>query len=225
MSRALFIIDVQNDFTEGGALGVTGGAEVAARVTRYLEAHAGEYRAIFASRDWHDPDNDNGGHFARDAEPDFVHTWPVHCVAGTTGADYHPALKTGKVTYHIRKGQGVPAYSIFEGGPKPAPLCTTCSTSTGSTAWTSWASPRTTAFAPLPWMRLRRDSTSACSPTWWPGWRRHRPRQPWRSLCTPVQSSQFLHKMHSNQPEMMSDIDSMSSQRCACCSGSTLLRK
>ncbi|MFJ8895713.1 isochorismatase family protein [Leifsonia sp. NPDC102414] len=115
MGKALFIIDVQNDFTEGGALGVEGGAAVAAGISGYLAAHSGEYAAIFASRDWHDADNDNGGHFATDAAPDFVHTWPRHCVAGTTGADYHPALDTSAVTFHIRKGQGVPAYSIFEG--------------------------------------------------------------------------------------------------------------
>ena len=115
MSRALFIIDVQNDFTEGGALGVEGGSAVAEGITRFLADHAGDYTAIFASRDWHDAGNDNGGHFATDAEPDFVTTWPVHCVAGTNGAAYHPALKTDKVTFHIRKGQGVPAYSIFEG--------------------------------------------------------------------------------------------------------------
>ncbi|MFF1633520.1 isochorismatase family protein [Leifsonia sp. NPDC058248] len=115
MSRALFIIDVQNDFTEGGSLGVEGGAAVAAAITRYLAEHARDYSVIFASRDWHDAGNDNGGHFATDAPPDFVNTWPVHCVAGTEGAAYHPALKTDKVTFHIRKGQGVPAYSIFEG--------------------------------------------------------------------------------------------------------------
>lgn len=115
MSRALFIIDVQNDFTEGGALGVEGGAAVAAGISRYLAEHADEYTAIFASRDWHDADNDNGGHFAVDAAPDFVSSWPPHCVAGTTGAEYHPALDTERVTFHIRKGQGVPAYSIFEG--------------------------------------------------------------------------------------------------------------
>lgn len=115
MGKALFIIDVQNDFTEGGALGVTGGAAVAAGISRYLASHAGEYAQIFASRDWHDAGNDNGGHFATDAAPDFVNTWPRHCVAGTTGAEYHPALDTSAVTFHIRKGQGVPAYSIFEG--------------------------------------------------------------------------------------------------------------
>ncbi len=75
MTRALFIIDVQNDFTEGGALGVDGGAAVAAGVTSYLRQHPGRYEQVFASRDWHDADNDNGGHFATDAEPDFVTTW------------------------------------------------------------------------------------------------------------------------------------------------------
>ena len=115
MPKALFIIDVQNDFTEGGALGVEGGAAVAAGISRFLAAHAADYAMVLASRDWHDGDNDNGGHFALDGEPDYVTTWPVHCEAGTTGADYHPALDTSTVSYHIRKGQGVPAYSIFEG--------------------------------------------------------------------------------------------------------------
>ena len=115
MARALFIIDVQNDFTEGGALGVAGGAAVAAGISRYLAQHPNRYDQVFASRDWHDADNDNGGHFATTDAPDFVTTWPVHCVAGTTGADYHPALDTSVVTVHVRKGQGRPAYSIFEG--------------------------------------------------------------------------------------------------------------
>ncbi|GAA2464024.1 isochorismatase family protein [Agromyces soli] len=115
MTKALFIIDVQNDFTEGGALGVDGGAAVAAGVTEYLAAHRDEYELVVASRDWHDGDTDNGGHFAGDAAPDFVDTWPAHCVAGTPGAEYHPALDVAGVDVHIRKGQGEPAYSIFEG--------------------------------------------------------------------------------------------------------------
>ncbi|MBH0131012.1 isochorismatase family protein [Salinibacterium sp. NK8237] len=115
MVAALFIIDVQNDFTEGGALGVDGGAAVAAGITDYLRANPDRYDVVIASRDWHDADNDNGGHFASDAEPNFVDTWPVHCVAGTPGAEYHPALDTSLVGIHVRKGQGVPAYSIFEG--------------------------------------------------------------------------------------------------------------
>ncbi|MGO4536566.1 isochorismatase family protein [Leifsonia sp. 2MCAF36] len=115
MGKALFIVDVQNDFTEGGALGVAGGAAVAQRITDHLREHADEYTVIIASRDWHDGDNDNGGHFAIEGEPDFENTWPPHCVAGTAGADYHPAFDTSRVTAHVRKGQGVPAYSLFEG--------------------------------------------------------------------------------------------------------------
>jgi nicotinamidase/pyrazinamidase len=115
MARALFIIDVQRDFTEGGALGVDGGAAVAAGITRFLTGNPERYDVVIASRDWHDAVGDNGGHFASDAAPDFVTTWPVHCVAGTSGAEYHPELDTALVDVHVRKGQGVPAYSIFEG--------------------------------------------------------------------------------------------------------------
>lgn len=113
MTRALLIVDVQNDFTEGGALAVAGGDAVASGVSAFLAAHAGDYGVIVASRDWHDADGDNGGHFA--AAPDFVDTWPVHCVAGTAGAEYDPLLTTDAVTHHVRKGQGRPAYSMFEG--------------------------------------------------------------------------------------------------------------
>ena len=113
MSKALFIVDVQNDVTEGGALGVDGGDAVAERITRHLAAHAGEYAVIVASRDWHDGGSDNGGHFH--AEPDFVDTWPIHCVSGTEGAEYDPGLDTATVTHHVKKGQGKPAYSLFEG--------------------------------------------------------------------------------------------------------------
>ncbi|MGO1410550.1 isochorismatase family protein [Microbacterium sp.] len=114
MSRGLLIVDVQNDFTEGGALAVTGGDAVARGVSRFLAERAGEYAAVIASRDWHDGANDNGGHFA-EGEPDFVDTWPVHCVAGTEGADYDPLFDASAVTHHVKKGQGEPAYSAFEG--------------------------------------------------------------------------------------------------------------
>ncbi|MGV9769638.1 isochorismatase family protein [Microbacterium sp. NPDC003461] len=113
MSRALLVVDVQNDFTEGGALGVDGGDAVAEGITRLLAERAEEYALIIASRDWHDADSDNGGHIAE--QPDFVDTWPVHCVAGTPGAEYDPLLETAAVTHHVKKGQGKPAYSMFEG--------------------------------------------------------------------------------------------------------------
>ncbi|RFA08377.1 nicotinamidase [Subtercola boreus] len=115
MTKALFIIDVQNDFTEGGALGVTGGGAVAAGISALLAGHPSTYDLVIASRDWHDADNDNGGHFAGDEQPDFITTWPVHCVAGTPGADYHDALTEESITHHVQKGQGEPAYSIYEG--------------------------------------------------------------------------------------------------------------
>ena len=115
MTRALIIIDVQNDFTEGGALAVEGGAAVAGAISALLAAHPQAYEHIFASRDWHDAEGGNNGHFAVDAEPDFVDTWPVHCVADTVGAEYHPALVMPESTVHIRKGQGQPGYSIFDG--------------------------------------------------------------------------------------------------------------
>lgn len=113
MSRALFIVDVQNDFTERGALGVEGGDAVAERISAYLADHADDYEIIVASRDWHHGEDDNGGHFA--ATPDFVDTWPVHCVGGTYGAEYDEVFDTSRVTHHLKKGQGKPAYSLFEG--------------------------------------------------------------------------------------------------------------
>jgi len=113
MTRALLIVDVQNDFTEGGALAVAGGDAVASRVSDFLAEHASDYPVIIASRDWHDPDSDNGGHFS--PTPDFVNSWPVHCVANSSGAAYDPLFNSTAVTHHIFKGQGVPAYSMFEG--------------------------------------------------------------------------------------------------------------
>jgi nicotinamidase/pyrazinamidase len=116
MATALLIVDVQNDFCEGGALACAGGAAVAANITTYLKAHAADYQLIVASRDWHDANTDNGGHFTTDGQqPDFVTTWPSHCVAGTSGSEYHASLDTSFVDVHILKGQGKPAFSAFEG--------------------------------------------------------------------------------------------------------------
>jgi nicotinamidase/pyrazinamidase len=112
MSRALIIVDVQNDFCEGGSLAVPGGAEVARRISEHVVAHAGEYAAIVATADWHD---DPGGHFS--ADPDFVDSWPAHCRVGTDGALFHPAAEPAfeHVEAIFRKGQHSAAYSGFEG--------------------------------------------------------------------------------------------------------------
>lgn len=113
MARALLIIDVQNDFTEGGALGVEGGKAVAAGISAYLAKHPERYSQVVSSQDWHNAEGDNGGHFA--AKPDFVNSWPVHCVAGTVGAEFDPALDASRITIRVHKGQGKPDYSAFQG--------------------------------------------------------------------------------------------------------------
>jgi nicotinamidase/pyrazinamidase len=114
MPRALLVIDVQNDFCEGGALAVAGGASAASKISDYLDD--ANYDLVVASRDWHDATGNNSGHFAEPGtEPDFVSNWPVHCVADTPGANYHPNLRTEKIQLDIYKGQGAHGYSIFEG--------------------------------------------------------------------------------------------------------------
>jgi nicotinamidase/pyrazinamidase len=114
MARALLVIDVQNDFCEGGALAVAGGAQVAGKISSYLKTE--KYQLVVASRDWHDAGNTNSGHFAEPgSEPNYATTWPVHCVADTQGANYHPNLSTANIDVHIYKGQGQNGYSIFEG--------------------------------------------------------------------------------------------------------------
>jgi nicotinamidase-related amidase len=119
MSRALIVVDVQNDFVEGGSLAVAGGKDVATAITAHLAVHAAEYAVVAASRDWHHAPTDgetNGGHFAAPgSEPDYATTWPVHCVEGEHGSQYAPELDTTDVTHHVVKGMGVPAYSAFEG--------------------------------------------------------------------------------------------------------------
>ena len=112
MTRALIVVDVQNDFCEGGSLAVAGGAAVAAAVTEHAGQglERGEYAHVVATRDHH---VDPGGHFS-DA-PDFVETWPRHCVVGTDGVDLHPALDRGLLRAVFDKGEHAAAYSGFEG--------------------------------------------------------------------------------------------------------------
>src|SRR3712207_1363422 len=93
MSRALIVVDVQNDFCEGGSLAVSGGAEVAHRIGALLhhwtdrDPKAPDYSAVVATQDHH---VDPGPHFSDN--PDFVDTWPRHCVRGTDGVAFHPNL-------------------------------------------------------------------------------------------------------------------------------------
>jgi nicotinamidase/pyrazinamidase len=108
MTRALVVVDVQNDFCEGGSLPVGGGAAVAARISSLIAAT--DHDLVVATRDFHD---DPGDHFS--ATPDYVATWPPHCVIGTTGAQFHPAFDTQRVQAVFSKGQKAAAYSGFEG--------------------------------------------------------------------------------------------------------------
>ena len=110
MSRALIIVDVQNDFCEGGALPVTGGAELAGEISEYVDAHHSQFDHVVATQDWH---IDPGAHFSED--PDLVDSWPPHCVAGTRGAELHPDLDPEYIQAYFRKGQFAAAYSGFEG--------------------------------------------------------------------------------------------------------------
>lgn len=110
MRTALIVVDVQNDFCEGGSLAVAGGAAVAAAVSEHLEDHHGDYAAVAATQDWH---IDPGAHFSD--EPDYVDSWPVHCVAESRGAHVHPDLDTDWIQAWFRKGEHAAAYSGFEG--------------------------------------------------------------------------------------------------------------
>lgn len=107
--RALVITDVQNDFCEGGSLPVAGGAAVADAISRYLRSADG-YDYVVATKDWH---IDPGPHFSD--EPDYVSSWPPHCLAGSTGADFHPDLDTTRVDAVFKKGARSAGYSGFEG--------------------------------------------------------------------------------------------------------------
>src|SRR5262245_51551051 len=114
MSRALIIVDVQNDFCEGGSLAVSGGAEVAAGISRLLAGSSGgpdgHWDHVVATKDFH---VDPGRHFGD--PPDYVDSWPVHCVVGTPGAEFHPALDTDRIEAVLTKGEHAAAYSGFEG--------------------------------------------------------------------------------------------------------------
>ena len=103
--RALIVVDVQNDFCPGGSLAVPGGDEVVPVINRMMN----QFDVVAATRDWH---IDPGGHFAED--PDFVDSWPHHCVADSVGAMYHPNLNYEGITVHFRKGMYDAAYSGFE---------------------------------------------------------------------------------------------------------------
>ena len=115
MTRALIVVDVQNDFCEGGSLAVAGGTAVAAAISEHIPT-AG-YDHVVATRDHH---IDPGHHFAE--APDFLETWPAHCVVGTAGVELHEALDRGPIEAIFDKGEYAAAYSGFEGAADGVPL-------------------------------------------------------------------------------------------------------
>jgi nicotinamidase/pyrazinamidase len=116
MTSALVVVDVQNDVCEGGSLAVHGGAEVALLIGGLLhrwsssDAAERDYDYVVATRDHH---IDPGPHFAD--TPDFVDSWPPHCVVGTDGEAFHPNLDPQPFDAVFLKGEYRAAYSGFEG--------------------------------------------------------------------------------------------------------------
>lgn len=111
MARALLIIDVQNDFCEGGSLAVDGGGAVAAGISEHLAEHGERYDHVLATRDLHE---DPGEHFDTE-DPDFEVSFPPHCEVETPGASFHPALDVRRIEEVFSKGRFEPAFSGFEG--------------------------------------------------------------------------------------------------------------
>lgn len=117
MTKALIIVDVQNDFIEGGSLAVDGGQDVAEKLSAYIKENWRNYDQIVTTQDWH---INPGNHWSE--TPDYVDTWPVHCAANKPGSDLHPSLVKALADVNItipitaiHKGQYVAAYSGFEG--------------------------------------------------------------------------------------------------------------
>ena len=109
---ALIVVDVQRDFCEGGSLAVAGGEAAAIAISDLIDSGRDAYSMIVATRDWH---IDPGSHFAQaGTAPDYANTWPVHCVAGTPGAEWHDDLRLPDSAVVVSKGQHTAAYSGFD---------------------------------------------------------------------------------------------------------------
>lgn len=123
MATALIIVDVQNDFCEGGSLAVAGGTDVARRLGHVLSDWVGtpvanrRWDFVVATRDHH---VDPGSHFSD--HPDFVDSWPPHCVVGTDGVEFSPSLTPRPFDAVFDKGGFSAAYSGFEGASDGVPL-------------------------------------------------------------------------------------------------------
>lgn len=116
MNKALIVVDTQVDFCPGGSLATENGNEVATKIRDRILKDGWLYRLILATKDYH-PDRKDFPHFSDN--PDYSDTWPPHCVQGTEGAEFHPALRTLIFDQVFYKGQNSAAYSGFEGTSTP----------------------------------------------------------------------------------------------------------
>lgn len=158
MSRGLIVVDVQKDFCEGGSVPVAGGAQIATAIAELVEQSAdGHYQYVVATRDHH---IDPGSHFS--SKPDFKDSFPVHCVAGDEGGEFHPnfapAVASGKVHAVFFKGAHSASKSGFEGADTEGTSLADWLRARGCGTSTWWASQPTTACAPPPWTLPRLDS-------------------------------------------------------------------
>ncbi len=105
---ALIVVDMQNDFLPGGSLAVSGGETIIPLLNQYMAEFKAHSLPVFATRDWHPADHCS---FRQQGGP-----WPVHCVAGTVGAEFHPALEWPAGTHIVSKAiaSGKDAFSGFE---------------------------------------------------------------------------------------------------------------
>ena len=158
MTKALIVVDVQNDFCEGGSLAVAGGAAVAAGISALLAT--ADYAVVAATRDAH---RDPNGHFS--TEPNFVDTWPVHCMVGTPGAEFHSNFDPQRVDAIFDKGAFHAAYSGFEGTTSDGMSLGDWLRAQASMQSTWSASPLTTACERPRWMPSGKASTRQCCST------------------------------------------------------------
>ena len=121
MKKALIIVDVQNDFCEGGALAVPGANAIIPYINQLTQEN--EYDQIVLTRDWHPANHksfasNNGRNVGEtitlNGLPQFM--WPDHCVQGTFGAEFHKDLDISNVTHTVQKGknQEIDSYSGFQ---------------------------------------------------------------------------------------------------------------
>ena len=111
---ALIVVDVQNDFCEGGSLAVQGGCQLAKAVWNYTAKKTQmDFARVLGTKDWHNAGTDNHGHLSD--VPDYKNTWPHHCIGGSWGSNYRAPLTTVVFDDTFKKGRGIPAYSGFQG--------------------------------------------------------------------------------------------------------------